>query len=320
MLIKSSDDRTGDIDTLNQLKSNQSLAHDVRKKVEQELKFMLSGLKGERDAAYEINFYFEATQNWAVIHDLRLEYEGRVAQIDHLLIDRFLTIYVCESKRFCEGISINEYGECVTYREGKVYGMPSPFEQNNKHVAVLKAVCDAGVIMLPKRLGITLKPDFTSLVLVSKNARIGRPKAKILGIENIIKVDNIKTHLMKEIDSPNPFLLAKAISVETLESLAKQVAALHRPIKIDWQAKFGLSETPVQSNANAVPVTVALPEEAKISTRHEHEKPTSKLACLNCDQIVSYNVAKFCWNNKGRFGGNVYCMDCQKNVSIEKKG
>ena len=46
----------------------------------------------------------------SVIHDLRIECEGRVAQIDHLLIGRFLDIWVCETKNFSEGIAINEQG------------------------------------------------------------------------------------------------------------------------------------------------------------------------------------------------------------------
>jgi hypothetical protein len=29
---------------------------------------------------------------------------------------------------------------------------------------------------------------------------------------------------------------------------------------------------------------------------------------------VSNAVARFCWFNKPRFGGLVYCMDCQKKV------
>ncbi len=35
-----------------------------------------------------------------MIHDLRVQCNGRVAQADHLLIDRFLEIYVVESKSF----------------------------------------------------------------------------------------------------------------------------------------------------------------------------------------------------------------------------
>ena len=39
-----------------------------------------------------------------------------------------------------------------------------------------------------------------------------------------------------------------------------------------------------------------------------------KLVCHSCGTAVGYNVAKFCWFNKPKFGGNIYCMDCQKTV------
>ena len=55
-----------------------------------------------------------------VIHDLRLEVDGRVAQIDHLIIDRFLTVWVCESKHFAEGVGVDEHREWVA-----LYGAPT---------------------------------------------------------------------------------------------------------------------------------------------------------------------------------------------------
>jgi hypothetical protein len=44
-------------------------------------------------------------------------------------------------------------------------------------------------------------------------------------------------------------------------------------------------------------------------------KPKQKLICYSCGALVAYNVAKFCWFNKPRFGGNIYCFECQKSVS-----
>lgn len=40
-----------------------------------------------------------------------------------------------------------------------------------------KDVFDSGSFKLPTRLGFTIKPDLKSLILVSKGARISRPKA-----------------------------------------------------------------------------------------------------------------------------------------------
>jgi len=63
-----------------------------------------------------------------------------VAQIDHLLINRLLDIWVLESKHFAEGVSINDHGEWTGFSGGRPYGMASPIEQNRKHVAVLEQV------------------------------------------------------------------------------------------------------------------------------------------------------------------------------------
>lgn len=108
MIIKEADDKKSQIATLEALGARRDASPEVRKRIEQEIRNIRSGIKGEEEAAYEINFHFGATKNYAVIHDLRIEVEGRVAQIDHLLIGRFLDIWVCETKSFCEGIAINE--------------------------------------------------------------------------------------------------------------------------------------------------------------------------------------------------------------------
>lgn len=135
---------------------------------------MRAGAKGEAEAAYEIDFHHRASTRWAVIHDLRLEHKGRVAQIDHLLISRSLDIWVCESKHFAEGVAVNEQGEFIAFYAGRAVGVPSPFEQNRKHIALLREVLDSERVNLPKRLGLAIKPSLESVVLVSKNARIGQ--------------------------------------------------------------------------------------------------------------------------------------------------
>jgi hypothetical protein len=64
------------------------------------------------------------------LRDLQLEVDGRVAQFDHLIIDRVLTIWVCESKHFGRASrlhgwrnALNYYGGGSTalYATGRVY-------------------------------------------------------------------------------------------------------------------------------------------------------------------------------------------------------
>ncbi len=323
MLIKKADNKTKDIETLQELLNRPDASADAKRKIEQEIRNIQSGAKGEADAAYEIDFHYGPSKNWAVIHDLRIEHKGRVAQIDHLLVNRFLDIWVCESKRFSEGIAINEQGECSMFWQGRPQGIGSPHEQNAKHIAVVKAACDDGTVELPKRLGFSIKPSLTGLVVASKNARISRPKTKGWWNDGIVKADSVKARIEKSFDSDNNILLAaKIVGSDTLEGFATRLAALHVPATFDWHAKFGLpKEAPVQTKPVEAPL--AQPKTKPVMAEHPvQQEPSSdsadsrksKLFCTSCGTSVQYNVAKFCWFNKGRFGGKVFCFDCQKNV------
>ncbi len=191
MIIKNADDKSAQINTLNSFVLRNDVSNNAKKLIEREIKNIQAGIKGEKEAAYEIEFYFGQSKNWIVLHDLRFESEGRVAQIDHLIINRFLDIWVCESKHFSEGIAVNEHGECTAFFASKAYGVPSPFEQNRKHIAVLQSMFKTGQVKLPVRLGLSISPNIDSLILISKNARISRPAAKIEGIDSIIKGTSI---------------------------------------------------------------------------------------------------------------------------------
>jgi hypothetical protein len=78
-------------------------------------RFATHGTKAEQGVAYEIEFHHGASPDVMTIHDLRIECDGRVAQIDHLIIHRFLDVRVCKSKFFSGGVEINESGEWSTH-------------------------------------------------------------------------------------------------------------------------------------------------------------------------------------------------------------
>lgn len=313
MLIKEADDKTADLATLKSLLNHPAANAETKKRIEQEIRNISSGAKGEADAAYEIDFHYGPSKNWAVIHDVRIEHKGRVAQIDHLLVNRFLDVWVFESKRFSEGIGINEQGECAMFWQGKPTGIGSPHEQNAKHIAVIKAACDDGAVELPKRLGFAIKPSFNGLVVVSKNARVSRPKAKGWWDDGIVKADQVKAKIDKAFDSDNNILTAaKIIGSDTLEAFARGLAALHVPAAFDWHAKFGLPRetvAPVAKPVQAKSVAVA----AEPETKPESKK--SGRVCHSCGEPVEDKVVTFCVRfNKARFGGNVYCQECQKAI------
>ena len=160
MQLKATDDKQPDLDVLEGLLARPDLDPRRRRQIQDELWNIRAGEKTERDAHYEIEFHLGENRNHVTIHDLRLDIEGKVAQIDHLIIARLLEVWVCESKSFSQGVSINEQGEWTTWRDRRPVGIPSPIEQNRRHIAVLERVVNSGTLNLPRRLGLaTIKPS-----------------------------------------------------------------------------------------------------------------------------------------------------------------
>jgi len=291
MLIKAATDRSQDLNTLQKLLAVPGIAAPTRALIDKEMRNIRAGAKGEAEAAYEIDFHHKASRNWAVIHDLRIEHQGRVAQIDHLLISRSLEVWVCESKHFSEGVAINEQGEFTGFYAGRPYGVPSPLEQNRKHVAVLQAILGSGLVQLPTRLGLTLKPTIQSVILVSKGARISRPQTQLDGLDRVIKSDQLRDLIERSIDKESAaatlMSMGKFISSEILEDLANQIARLHKPIAFHWAGKFGL-KGPGASQAPGAEMAPTPAQELKPpgherdhhvqADAHEGRLSTSKLA------------------------------------------
>ena len=144
MLLKTADDRSGDIDALESLLGRRDLDARQRRAIQDEIWSIRLGVKAETDAAYQLDFDLRDNKNWAVIHDLRVELEGLVAQIDHLVISRLLEVFVCESKSYTGGVVVNEHGEWSTFRGRRPVGIPSPVEQNRRHIEVLERVIKLG--------------------------------------------------------------------------------------------------------------------------------------------------------------------------------
>jgi hypothetical protein len=302
MLIKAADDRQPQIASLDALRARPGVDASTRERIDREIRQIRAGAAGERDAAYEIEFLLGDSRNRMTIHDLRLEVGARVAQIDHLIINRLLDIWVLESKHFGEGVAVNEHGEWVAFYGRRPYGIASPVEQNRRHMAVLEDAFAKGLVPLPKRFGITIRPKLLSLVLVSNGARISRPKGRaaerVEGLETVIKVDQLRATIDRAYDERSLTALRKVVSSETVENVARRLAALHIPASVDWAARFGLPPATGPAAPRVQPTSSG----------------SNRPVCATCGHGVSDAVIAYCASHPERFGGLVYCMTCQKAI------
>jgi hypothetical protein len=305
MIIKTMDSKQGEIEQLSSL-LNERITPNQQFQIERELRAIRSGVIGEKDAAYYIHFYFGESKNWAVIHDLRIEHESQVAQIDHILMNRMFDIYVLESKNYSYKIAITPEGDFKVNSGRQYYGIPSPIEQNKRHIHLLERFFKAKEI-LPKRMGMSISPRLKSLIMMSPKSIIARPTEKKLDTSMVIKADTLRTKIDDEAEKIGPAEAIAAItqmsSSSTLEEVARRLVRYHRPHTIDWRERFGLAaENPPDFGNVAVQ-----------KNRGLGIKDSSKYFCFKCKKGISQNVAKFCFQNRPKFGGKAYCYECQKS-------
>jgi len=304
MIIKSRDPKDRDIAELDAL-LKQADAPGKRFLIERELRAMKAGIAGEEDCAYYINFYFGKSDNWCVIHDLRIEHQGRVAQIDHLLINRLFDIYVIESKNFSYEVVINESGEFILKSGSHSFGIPSPIEQNKRHIFLLEKFITAHGFT-PGRLGIPIVPRYRSLILMSPKSVITRPDRKTFDTDMVIKADTLRTKIDEFVDRMNPLqdlaAIGKFSKIKIVAEFAQSLQSHHSSTSTDYRKKFGIhpAHDPIQTVIDR-----------SNGTEEQGEK---KYYCFKCRTAIPDNVARFCWNNKERFGGKAFCYECQRGV------
>jgi hypothetical protein len=246
MLIKDRDSRD---EAIEQLRGLLSLNMSSQKKflIERELRNIRPGDEGGKNAAHFINFYCADSPNWAIIHDLKIENNGSSAQIDHILINQFFDIFLIESKNYTYSLKITADGDFLVFDGCKYQTIDSPIEENRQRIQALKNALIEYKI-LPKRLGIAVRPRIVPFVLVSPAVNVLRPPKSVYDTSSIITADNFTQLLLKKVERIKRFYqkmkrLPKAFNTVALEKAAKKLASLNAPGMIDYERLFCPEET-----------------------------------------------------------------------------
>lgn len=305
MILKHKDSRQADIQELNRLLTLNSTAKQ-RFLIERELKCLVSGERNEQNSAYYLDFRYKDSQNWAVIHDLRIEHRGRVAQIDHLLINRFLDIFVLESKNYYYGVKISEEGEFLVW-DGKTYqAIESPMEQNKRHIQALQLAIDDRSLA-PTRLGFALPTNCRNYILVAPTSKLIKPLTASFDLSTVVKADAFVSIVEKEMDKKSVVEVAKIIGTDTLREFGEKLVRLHRPGTIDYAAKFGVKVEQVPPPA-AAQFVVAMPEAPTYTATPE--SGAKKPVCKGCQSETLAIVY-------GKYGYYFKCSSCDGNTPIK---
>lgn len=323
MLIKSSDDKKNRLRLLEELRRSDRLDARQRDWLREEYRRLALGVAGERDAAHYLDMSFSKRRNHAVLHDLRLEADGQIAQIDHLIVDRGLTFFLLETKAYRGSLHINERGEfMVEYSDGRRYGIESPLEQSRRHETVLKKVLE--------RLGITgragTEPTFVHIVMIHPKAIIDRPPADKFDTSMIIKADLFATWHEKFIEKMSvASILPGLVNLRgrnTVKEWGEKLKGEHRPTNPLELPDFMKPKHPARTIRHVLPKiepasplkTMVMPGKATAPDKQSSPilaQDDVKPVCATCGKTVTPKAAQFCLDKVEWFDGKVYCYDHQ---------
>lgn len=305
MLLKSKDSCVEGIQELRKLLELKITAKQ-RFEIDRQLKCLISGNRNEQNSAYYLDFRYKDSLNWALIHDLRIEHRGRVAQIDHLLINRFLDVYVLESKNYYYGVKITEEGEFLVW-DGKGYQViESPYEQNQRHIMALQAAIEDRNLS-PLRLGFAIPINFRNVVLISPTSKLLKPNRATFDLSTVIKADTFVTSAETNMNKKSIIEAPKIIGSDTLRDFGEKLVRLHRPGSFDYAARYDLKLSNASTKEEAIPVVV---ETVRAEIPPAVAKPEVQQLCRKCQ---SDNLSIL----YGKFGYYFKCNACEGNTPIK---
>ena len=221
------------------LKEKLKLSKNEKQKylIKQELSKLETGLQGEKETAYFIDFNLKDSENYVILHDLRLEINGLTAQIDHLLINKALGVILVETKNTKAEVTINDDGTMLyEYGKNKSYNQANPLEQSRRHELVVEKILDK----------YNMKLNILSYVVFLPNVKI---KNKTLP-KNFLRSDtfydsiyNEFTHSPKKILSATvKLVMNKMPSTKELTNIGNILVSEHKPTNIDYDAKYKIKK------------------------------------------------------------------------------
>lgn len=239
MLFKEFDSKQ---ETRNKLKNLLKSSNSEKQKalISKDLNTITNGIESEKQNAYYIDFYLKDSEHLIVLHDIRLEHNGRTAQIDHMIIHR-MGIELLESKSFKGMLTINDDCSLDVNYNGNIKSFPNPIEQSKRHADVLKSFIEENADF-GKRIDLLGGFDIKNIVLIHPETTISNKKLP----KNFFRADTYISKRREDIDNLSVLKMFKIVSkmtnIDTVMKLAELIKNAHKPIEFNYENKYKISE------------------------------------------------------------------------------
>jgi len=239
MVWKEIDSKNNEISVLKKLLL-ESNSEKQKSLISKDLTTLKNGYKAEEENAYYLNFHFEDRKRSILLHDIRIEHNGKVAQFDHILIAP-IGITLLESKSFKGNLTIGD-DNSLNVNYGKyIKTFPNPIEQNNRHKKVLQDFINEK-FDLSSRFKLMGGVSIESTVLIHPNTTVLNKKLP----EGFERSDSFATQWNKNIDDMGVgTVLFKSITLMSsnmVKDIAKRLVASHKPIIFNYTKKYRIAK------------------------------------------------------------------------------
>ncbi|HEU4621015.1 MAG TPA: nuclease-related domain-containing protein [Burkholderiaceae bacterium] len=178
---------------------------------------------------------FAASDAVMLAHDVRIHCEAGRAHIDHLVITRFLDVFLIESRIEGDQLIINEQEEFAQrYNDGTTIFVRSPVNQLRRNLIVMQHVLRS--IDVPGKLGQAITPHFHRFVAIPPTTRLDNQSP--IRNEYFLKPAEIVARIQSAARRGPVLSLLRALSSQQLSDLAKIVVRWHTPDKVDFIGKY----------------------------------------------------------------------------------
>jgi hypothetical protein len=269
MLLKDCDSREYDVLVLEVLAQNATLSTQERQQVLRMLRGVRAHQERRRSLARFLNTLFESRDDWVVLHDLRLEGDDGVIELDHVLINRLMQFWVLDASCFDLPLTISPFGELSAHQgpsveQGASVGQgsledigevvqsgdelrltPSPLLALKEQQQCFRRWLESSGL-LPSRLGMVLQPQLTHRLVIAAEEQVSRPPEDILDSRALVDLRGLSEECLNlgsgaaSVARMRDF--THRIDPRRLRRLGRAILAQHGPSRVDWASRLGLSE------------------------------------------------------------------------------
>ena len=247
MILKTLDDRVSNDLTVLASLLEETTDRALQDKINLEMKKIRAGLRGERDVAHFLDHAYRNDDDIIVLHDIRLELDdGKspnplVAQIDHVVITRYRTIYLLETKAMLGNIERDENGDWYQYYGGgrNKKKLPCPIAQGDRHCRIVSQVM-AG----------SQAKEVRPVMIVMNTTEVNAPKGQnedfhIVAAEKFPEWLKLRPLVMPSSYSIEDSNKSGPLNDDEMRGLAFRFIQAHTPKAFDWRGRFGMRQASI---------------------------------------------------------------------------